>query len=140
MKKFKVLIIKITFPDRVMLFGNSYKPWYMQVDEYMHRCAEDLQEPVKAEYSRSKWIGWGGLKWCPEDRFQYQLNREGCQDGEPDNPYPRGYSQMHFEEVDKKAFTQIFEYYVQGQRLLKINNLSKEDYRRYQLGELKITV
>lgn len=127
MKRFKDIIIKITFPEKVMLFGNSYKPWDMQVDEYMHRCAENLQKPIKAEYSHSKWIGWGGLKWCPESEFQHQLNREGCQDGEPDNPYPRGYSQMHFEEVDKKMFAQILEYYIQGQKLLEINKRYKEE-------------
>lgn len=140
MKPIKDLIMMIIFPNEIMMFGNSYKPWHMQVDEYMRQYSEELQKPIKTEYSRSKWIGWGGLKWCPESEFQHQLNREGCQEGEPDNPHPRYYSLMYFEEVDKKTFAQILEYYAKGQRSLKISKLSKEDYGRYQLGELKITV
>ncbi|MGR5875599.1 spore protein H [Bacillus pacificus] len=48
--------------------------------------------------SDSKWISWGGLKWCPEERFQHHLNREGCQSDELDNPNPRQYKDMNFYE------------------------------------------
>ena len=31
------MIVRITFSDgKIMLFGDSYKPWTMQFDEYCH--------------------------------------------------------------------------------------------------------
>lgn len=30
--------VRVTFSDRVMMFGNSYKPWEMQYDEYVWMC------------------------------------------------------------------------------------------------------
>lgn len=97
--------IRVTFSDRVMMFGNSYKPWEMQYDEYVWMCLRNgtQLQLVKVETSHSKWVTWGGLKWCPEDRFQHQLNREGCQDNEPDNSNPRQYSKMNFSH-DEHAF------------------------------------
>ena len=90
------MIVKITFSDnRVMLFGDSYKPWTMQVEEYLWISQV---EPIKFESCRKKWIGWGGLKWCREESFQHQLNREGTQCGEPDNPKPRQFKDMKFVE------------------------------------------
>ena len=96
-------IVRVTFTDRIMLFGNSYKPWKMQFDEYVWLCKRDGEELklVKVEVSDSNWVSWGGLKWCPEDKFQHQLNREGCQSDESDNPKPRQYNEMKF-YVDKK--------------------------------------
>jgi hypothetical protein len=95
------MIVRVTFSDdRVMLFGNSYKPWDMQLDEYMWRFKP--QQVLSVESSRSKWVTWGGLKWCPEDKFQNQLNREGCQDGEPDKVNPRQYENMVFAFDSKK--------------------------------------
>lgn len=97
--------VRVTFEDRVMMFGNSYKPWEMQYDEYVWMCMRNGTplQLVKVETSHSKWVSWGGLKWCPEDRFQHQLNREGCQDNELDNPKPREYSKMNF-KYDSRAF------------------------------------
>ena len=90
------MIVKITFDnDTIMLFGNSYKPWAMQFNEYMCYCKA---KPIKFESSKDKWIGWGGLKWCHSERFQIQLNKEGCQEDEPDNPNPRIYANMKFVE------------------------------------------
>lgn len=93
--------VRVTFKDKVMLFGDSYKPWHMQVDEYIWMCRNQgtTLELLNVECSHSKWVTWGGLKWCPEDRFQHQLNREGCQDNEPDNPKPRIYEKMNFKYV-----------------------------------------
>lgn len=98
-------IVKVIFHDRTMLFGNSYKPWEMQYKEYVILCKRNgttllLQD---VETSPTEWIGWGGLKWCPEAKFQAELNREGCQQNEPDNPNPRQYQQMVFSH-DAVAF------------------------------------
>lgn len=102
--KFANKSVRVTFSDRVMMFGNSYKPWDMQYDEYVWMCKQNGTELhlESVETSHSKWV-WGGLKWCPEERIQELLNREGCQDGEPDNPKPRQYSKMNFKK-DEKAF------------------------------------
>lgn len=91
------MIVRVKFVDGVvMMFGTSYKKWTMQFDEYCWDYKEQLNEIEKVEVSNSKWIGWGGLKWCPEERFQHQLNREGCQSSDPDNANPRQYNEMSF--------------------------------------------
>jgi hypothetical protein len=90
--KFKVNGRKIT-----MMFGDSYKSWREQLREFMDYHKHYIVE--SAWQSTSKWIGWGGLKWCDESIFQLQLNREGCQVGEPMNPKPREYLKMEFREI-----------------------------------------
>lgn len=103
------MIVRITFNNgNVVLFGNSYKHWSLQFVEYMGRnfCSRDrgwneeemLGHVKKVEVSKSKWKAWGGLKWCSHESFQQELNREGVQQDEPDNPKPRQYSDMKFEE------------------------------------------
>lgn len=101
--------LTITRGDKelVILTGTSYKQWYQQAEEFIYReygsktmgwrfrDIEDLD--IDVEKSQSRWIGWGGLKWCTEDVMQEELNREGCQDGEPDNPRPRKYINFNFE-------------------------------------------
>lgn len=106
-------IVRITFEKGwTMLFGNSYKPWDMQLEEYLlfesvrHRCSgwEEI------EVCHSPWISFGGLKWCAEENFQKQLNREGCQADEPDNANPRQYKEMRFyrhRETTRKVDTLI---------------------------------
>lgn len=97
--------VRVTFDDFVMLFGNSYKPWEVQFDEFIWlvKTKGRRVQLKNVETSNSKWIAWGGLKWCPEEGFQQQLNREGCQGTDADNPMPRKYSDMVFKE-DTKAF------------------------------------
>ena len=109
------MIIRITFLDEKepsgkyqMLFGNSYKKWQDQIFEYIYKyfCSKEkganLQGMIghisKVEVSREKWVGWGGLKWCDHNEFQQELNREGCQTNDKDNPNPRKYGDMIFEE------------------------------------------
>ncbi|MGM7720636.1 spore protein H [Metabacillus sp. Hm71] len=95
------MIVRVTFSeDHVMLFGDSYKPWRIQLDEYMWSFKPE--KVLNVESSHSKWVGWGGLKWCPDSKFQHQLNREGCQDNDPDNPKPRQYHKMNFKYDPKK--------------------------------------
>ena len=111
------MIVRITFLDKdlkpfTMLFGDSYKKWQREVDDYLHlqirwidTTTLDRREifgVVKVEVSKSEWVSWGGLKWCSDENFQGILNREGCQDKDPDNPRPRQYNSMYFCE-DKKA-------------------------------------
>lgn len=135
------MIVRITFEDEsVMMFGDSYKPWHMQMDEFMRRCADGLARPKNVEESKSKWVAWGGLKWCSEDGFQHQLNREGSQEWEPDNPNPRQYIEMTFVPAKNKAVKLVMEAWKDGQELLQINKLTTEEYKRYRKGELKITV
>lgn len=101
------LTIKRGDEEFVMLTGTSYKWWYEQAVEYIYRTfgsetegwryrdIEDLD--IEVEHSASKWKGWGGLKWCHPDIFQEELNREGVQQDEPDNPRPRQFSKFKFE-------------------------------------------
>lgn len=79
---------------KTMMFGNSYKNW----NEQFRECCSIIKniEVLRVETSRDRWIGWGGLKWCNESVFQDELNREGCQQNDPDNPNPRIYANMNF--------------------------------------------
>lgn len=92
-------IVRVQFNEgHVMMFGNSYKPWEMQFDEYLWLLKRNNELPSieQVTVSDSEWVSFGGLKWCPEEKFQHQLNREGCQDSEPDNPNARQYKEMTF--------------------------------------------
>ena len=95
------MIVKIKFKlgkgTFTMLFGDSYKSWKEQLREYC--TALKLHDEIKVlgvETSKEEWISWGGLKWCNEQEFQDELDREGCQEGEPNNPEPRKYADMRF--------------------------------------------
>ena len=91
------MIVRVMFTDGVaMMFGASYKPWTLQFDEYCWNYKKQLADIKHVQASDEKWVGWGGLKWCPEENFQNQLNREGCQSSDPDNPNPRQYKSMSF--------------------------------------------
>jgi hypothetical protein len=91
-----IVKIKLKSKDEVftMMFGNSYKDWDEQFKEYCSRFKPI--EVLSVVTSSGKWKGWGGLKWCNENEFQTELNREGCQDKEPDNQNPRKYESMTF--------------------------------------------
>lgn len=112
------MIVRIEFKRtddsrEVVLFGNSYKDWKIQFNEFVYRFRFELAGVDGVSKSSSKWIGWGGLKWCSAKNFQEKLNREGCQDSEPDNPSPRQFSNMKFvqspknEVWAKNRFTQL---------------------------------
>jgi len=91
------MIVKIKFSEDVtMMFGESYKPWHMQFSEWFWWYKKKDINLISVETTSSKWIGWGGLKWCEETMFQDQLDREGCQEDDSDNPNPRQYNQMKF--------------------------------------------
>lgn len=106
----KKLIVKVIFAGnyKTMLFGNSYKSWDIQFKEFYWEWKRKNRELKlsSVEISRTPWIEFGGLKWCPEDKFQEQLNREGCQEKEPDNPNPRQYSDMFF-VFDEKVYNKV---------------------------------
>jgi len=92
-------IVRVQFTDELtMMFGSSYKDWEDQFSEYllMLKRLNQLDGYLEVTASDDKWVGWGGLKWCSEENFQHQLNREGCQSSDPDNPNPRQYSEMSF--------------------------------------------
>ena len=101
------MIVRITFSaEHIMLFGDSYKTWDEQFREYWRKFRKELHKPIRVDESKDKWKGWGGMKWCSTEHFQEELNREGCQDNEPDNPNPRQYKDMIFAE-DKKVTKKV---------------------------------
>lgn len=96
------VLFKIADQERIMLFGNSYKTWREQYEEFFHRRHREFNgqcEPLKVWKSPARWKEFGGLKWCEEKNFQHELNREDVQGSEPDNPNPRKYSDMIFTEM-----------------------------------------
>lgn len=104
------MIVKIKIKSKddqeyTMLFGNSYKKWFVQFEQYA-RMYSPFQV-LEVSIAKDEWKGWGGLKWCNEIEFQEELNREGVQEKEPDNPKPRNYSKMEFyfsKHISDKAF------------------------------------
>ena len=98
--------------SQTMLFGDSYKTWDEQAQEFFHSRIKDIEAAGHAEFSKSKWIGYGGLKWCGEEYFQAAL------DEVPDAP-GRLYSEMIFNrstEIDEK----IDEMLAKARRIAKI--------------------
>lgn len=80
-RKQKDKIVRVQFDKgHVMMFGNSYKTWEMQFDEYLWLLKQEgaLTNVEQVTVSDSEWISFGVLKWCKEERFQHLLNREGC--------------------------------------------------------------
>lgn len=104
----KIKLLTKDLKTETWMFGNSYKHWFMQFQEFIWmfvkwwdtkeimRC--DYIKVLDVEYSQSDWIGWGGLKWCKEEVFQDNLNREGCQENDSDNLHPRLYVNMRFKK------------------------------------------
>ena len=118
------MIVKITFQNlenqtETYLFGDSYKNWNVQFEEFISSCSRaNLKALVSVEVSKSDWIAWGGLKWCKEEYFQEELNREGCQSDDPDNPNPRQYTDMIFYKAPKinKKVNEVFEQFIKVQK------------------------
>jgi hypothetical protein len=117
------------------MFGDSYKKWYIQLKEYC-TTYKDLSF-ISADVCKDKWIGWGGLKWCNENEFQDELNREGCQDKEPDNPKPRQYNKMTFHPTQfiTKKVKQIIDSATAQNEYIKKRN---EEYKAQQLNKTAI--
>lgn len=127
------MIIRITwlnFEKRpfTILYGDSYKLWPQQVQEYIWESIKfwnsttlikrNLFGISKVEISDDKWISWGGLKWCPHEDFQKELNREGCQLSDPDANCPRSYRNMVF-KPDTKAHSVVLKMYLSAIKNLK---------------------
>lgn len=83
-----------------MMFGDSYKKWKEQYAEYL-RINKTRVMPIWACKSNSKWIGMGGLKWCSEDEFQNELDKEGQN---------RQYSSFMFKELRLPTNSQLKDY------------------------------
>jgi hypothetical protein len=112
-KKRMEQMVKVSFTDgRIVMFGTSYKPWKMQFEEFVfgELRKKSLHSVAHVEISDEPWVSWGGLKWCDESCFQQQLNREGCQESDADNPNPRQYVDLSFyvnEGITKKIVKMI---------------------------------
>lgn len=99
----RMKILDVNHKEYTFLFGSSYKTYLEQIQDFSYRTQvwiDSLPHPaysiLSIQVSKSKWKSWGGLKWCLEENFQEELNREGVQSNEPDNPNPRQYSEMMF--------------------------------------------
>lgn len=113
------MIVEIEFFDKEgtpwkMLFGNNpnWRNWDGELQQYFWenikwwdetRCMKrEIYGIGKMRVSKSRWMAWGGLKWCHPDKFQAQLDREGCQQSDPDNPRPRQFRKMKFQDAPEK--------------------------------------
>lgn len=90
------MIVKIAFEDgSTMLFGDSYKKWYTQLDEYLGKYHDKITRPKKVFFSNEKWPT-KPLKWCDEDSFQQILN----EDSKIKKEHPVIYNNIDFREAD----------------------------------------
>lgn len=106
------MIIRINFSNHEsMFFGDSYKSWEAQAGEFLLKNKNLIPTIVSIDKSKSKWMSWGGLKWCPVSSFQLNLNREGCQSSDPDNSSPRIFSEMIFVK-DSAKLQKKLDYYL----------------------------
>lgn len=96
------MIVKITVKDEektwAMLFGDSYKRWSMQFEEWLYTRKFHKQQIsiLETAVSKSKWIQ-NGLKWCASENFQEELDKENER---------RNYSDFEFNfdrQVDRKS-------------------------------------
>lgn len=84
------MTVRITFLDKegqpfAMLFGDSYKHWYDQVREYILTqiswadeqtlLKSELSGILRVETAPQRWLS-GGVKWCPVEALQNNLDRE----------------------------------------------------------------
>jgi hypothetical protein len=66
--------VRATWLDGVvMMFGTSYRTWWDQLAEFRRLTKRPLPT---IEVSPEPWIQYGGLKWCPAEEFQQQLDIE----------------------------------------------------------------
>lgn len=85
------MIVRVTFEnlerqELKYLFGNGYKPWRRQYEEFVNAYITwwdsktimtcELLNILQVETSPSKWIESGGLKWCNDENAQDELNEE----------------------------------------------------------------
>lgn len=113
------VIIRLKFNEEwTMLFGNSYKTWEMQLKEYLLllKRKQKLESYSEVTVSDNAWIAWGGLKWCEENDFQNQLDREGRQSNEAANENARQYSNMEFyqDRVVTEKVNKLFDNILSG--------------------------
>jgi hypothetical protein len=59
----------------VMIFGNSYKTWREQLDEYEDWGRRTDLKLVELYQSSERFVQHG-LKWCPYDEYQEELDFE----------------------------------------------------------------
>lgn len=128
------MIVRVTFREKselvkqgkpetfVMLFGNSYKKWQTQFAEFAFRYYTPRGEGWDRKYiagnivggakSMSKWIGYGGLKWCPEEEFQKELDAEyEGQKSKIEWNGPRQYSKMDFYHINLRTLYNALDNY-----------------------------
>ena len=128
------MIIRVTFREKLeeikkgkpavftMMFGDSYKSWKSQFCEFSYRFYTPRTEGWKKEYvngnilngaqSKSKWIGYGGLKWCLEEEFQKELNAEyEGQKKDIEWNGPRQYSKMVFTAMNLSTLYKALDNY-----------------------------
>lgn len=73
----KNITVKVLFADGFeMLFGNSYRDWDDQLQEFCG-MSRPVQVPVSIAGSPFPWVAYGGLKWCAPESLQKELDEEG---------------------------------------------------------------
>ncbi len=105
----RITILNAQGEEEVWLTGNNYKDWWMHWEDFLYKrtqwwCRQNrilvkrlVYGIVDVEYSRSKWISYGGLKSCKEEVFQDELNEEA----KGLDKKPRKYTDMYFKEIYK---------------------------------------
>lgn len=122
------MIVRVTLKNgSVIMFGDSYKKWDVQFQEYCWFGAVAfnnfyIRDVVveKVEYCKEKFPTYGGLKWSTEkaliDRLKEQAASEGRQ--------PKDYSKYAYFPAPDRMMDKINECIKDGWRLAYANNIN----------------
>lgn len=123
------MIIRVTLKNgHVMMFGDSYKPWEQEFQEYCWFGAVPfnnfyIKDIVvdKVEYSNEKFPSFGGLKWGTEQVMVERLEEQAEHEGKK----PRDYSKYVYNPAPRKMLDQIEECIKDGWRLAYSNGINQ---------------
>lgn len=115
------MIIRVTLKNgNVMMFGDSYKPWEQEFQEYCWAGARPFNnfylkdlKIEKVEYSNEKFPYYGGLKWGSEQVMVERLKEQAAYEGKT----PKDYSKYVYEPATKEMLDKIGECLKDGWRL-----------------------
>ena len=123
------MIIRVTLKSgNVMMFGDSYKPWEREFQEYCWVGASQTTDfyirnilVEKVEYCNEKFPTYGGLKWGPEAAMVQRLQEQAEQEGKK----PKDYSKYIYIPATQKMLDEIDECIKDGWRLAYANGINQ---------------
>ena len=123
------MIIRVALKNgNVIMFGDSYKPWEQEFQEYCWFGASRTTDFCirnilleKVEYCNEKFPTYGGLKWGSEAAMVQRLKEQAEQEGKK----PKDYSKYVYSPATQKMLDKIDERIKDGWRLAYANGINQ---------------